>query len=93
MLQSLNKALWCTQQARGTVLRATRNETKDTTMTTIEIKQAYANRREVKGWMKVTGATKEQKDAICCVANTREMNGHLLFAEKDAAAVRARLGI
>jgi hypothetical protein len=63
------------------------------TMNSIKITQAEAKRRPVKGWMKVTGIDRDQRDAICCVATTREMNGHLLFAEKDMGAVKARLGL
>jgi hypothetical protein len=59
----------------------------------ITIKAAEANRKPLKGWSKISGITKDQRDAVCCVATTRELNGHLLIADKDIPAVRARLGI
>jgi len=59
----------------------------------ITIKAAEANRKPLKGWSKISGISTAQRDTICCIATTRELNGNLLIADKDIPAVRARLGI
>ena len=59
MLQSLKSALWCTQQARGTVLRATRNESE--TKMSITIK---GRKIEITANTKMEGCERAKADMI-----------------------------
>jgi len=62
-------------------------------MTTITITAANHNRKPLTGWSKISGLTADQRDTVLCRATSRELNGHLLIANKDIAAVKAALKI
>lgn len=62
-------------------------------MNEITITAANHNRKPLKGWSKIMGLTSTQRDTVLCRATTRELNGHLLIADKDISAVKAALSI
>jgi hypothetical protein len=62
-------------------------------MNEITITAANHNRKPLKGWSKIMGLTADQRDTVLCRATTRELNGHLLVADKDIASVKNALKI